>query len=302
MKLYVFDFKSMGCRCSMQIYCKNEDEARSIFALCIGEANRLDKYYSNYSETSFASEINRTAGDRKGIIVDPETAYLLDYAKLCFELSDGLFDMTAGILQKAWNFHHVTPALPAQNFLNKLLKLVGWNKVIWQRPKLILPHKGMLLDFGGIVKEYAADCLATLCYSKGIRHGIIDMSGDMKVIGPHPDGSPWRVQIKSPRQNANEENAPYMTVEIQEGALATSGDYEKCFLLDNKRYCHIINPKTGWPCHGLSSVTVITELCIVAGSLTTAALLKGKNQGISWLKRAEVMFYCFDDDGKLVTE
>jgi thiamine biosynthesis lipoprotein len=144
--------------------------------------------------------------------------------------------------------------------------------------------------------------LAALCHSKGIRHGIIDMSGDMKVIGPHPDGSPWRIQIKSPRQSSDEQDSPNMTVEILEGALATSGDYEKCFILNNKRYCHIINPKTGWPCHGLSSATVITDLCIVAGSLTTAALLKGKNHGISWLKSAEVLFYCFDDNGKLVTE
>lgn len=281
----------------MQIYCKNEHEANTIFTLCLNEADRLDKYYTNYSATSFTAEINRSAGDPAGILVDDETAYLLDYAKLCFELSDGLFDMTAGILQKAWNFHVPNPELPSKDLLNKLLAVVGWNKVIWERPRLILPKPGMLLDFGGIVKEYAADCLATLCLANGVRHGIIDMSGDMKVIGPHPDGSPWRIQIKAPRQSNADST---MTIEIQEGALATSGDYEKCFILDNKRYCHIINPKTGWPCHGLSSVTVLTDLCIVAGSLTTAALLKGKTKGIKWLRDAGVLFYCFDDNGTLI--
>ena len=87
MILYPFNFKSMGCQCSMQIYAENEDEAKRIFALCFDEANRLDKYYTNYSATSFTAEINRSAGNRAGIIVDDETAYLLDYAQLCFTLA-----------------------------------------------------------------------------------------------------------------------------------------------------------------------------------------------------------------------
>lgn len=287
----------MGCACSVQFYAENEDKAKRAFQKCYAESSRLDSYYSNYTSTSFTAEINRSAGDKKGISVDSETAGLLDYANYCYELSDGLFDITAGILQRAWNFKSTSPQLPEPRLVNKLLKLVGWKKVIWKKPKLILPFQGMVLDFGGVVKEYAADSLCVIAESEGIHHGIINMSGDMRIIGPHIDGRPWEINISLPR--AEKKDAPVL-FHLSKGAVATSGDYEKSIIIDGKRYCHILNPKTGWPISGLSSVTAITDLCIVAGSITTTALLKGKKQGLSWLKSLNTPFYCYDDTGTLL--
>lgn len=284
----------MGCSCSIQFYAENETHAQVVFQKCFAESARLDRYYSNFTATSFVAEINRSSGDKRGIIVDNETAGLLDYADHCYKMSNGLFDITAGILQRAWNFKESPPKLPSQSTINKLLKVVGWQKVIWKKPKLILPFSGMLLDFGGVVKEYAADCLYSICLSENIHHGIINMSGDMRVIGPHIDGKPWDITIGLPRSDTKESPIQFS---LSQGAVATSGDYEKSIMIEGKRYCHILNPKTGWPVSGLSSVTAITDLCIVAGSVTTTALLKGKKAGLSWLKNLDIPFYCYDENG-----
>lgn len=297
MKLYSFPLSTMGCACYLKFYGETEKKAQSVFDLCTEEANRLDKYYTNFSPNSFTAEINRSSGDPKGIIVDSETAALLDYAHHCYQQSDGLFDLTAGILYRAWNFQTETVKLPEQNLISELLKRVGWDKVIWENPKLILPISGMLLDFGGIVKEYAADRLAQICLDQDISHGFINMSGDIKVLGPHYEtGEPWTIHIKNPRENTLTPAA----IQISQGALATSGDYERCVFINNKRYCHILNPKTGWPVFGLSSVTAVTDLCIVAGTVTTTALLKGKEQGLMWLSSLNIPYICYDNCGNQV--
>lgn len=295
-ELFLYHFNSMGCSCSIQFYAQDPSHAQIVFQKCLAESTRLDQYYSNFTSTSFTAEINRHAGEKSGIIVDNETAGLLDYAEYCYEMSDGLFDITAGILQRAWNFKENPPKLPTQSFINKLLKVVGWKKVIWKKPKLILPFPGMLLDFGGVVKEYAADCLYSICKAENIHHGIINMSGDMRVIGPHVDGRPWEITIGLPRNETGENPIKFS---LSQGAVATSGDYEKSIVINGKHYCHILNPKTGWPVSGLSSVTAVTDLCIVAGSVTTTALLKGK-RGLSWLKTLEIPFYCYDEKGRLL--
>ena len=103
------------------------------------------------------------------------------------------------------------------------------------------------------------------------RHGFVDLGGDIRVIGPQPDGQPWRIGIRDPRDG----EAVVAEVALHDGALATSGDYERFIEVEGVRYCHILDPRTGWPARGLSSVTVITERCPVAGSLATSAMLSG---------------------------
>jgi thiamine biosynthesis lipoprotein len=158
---------------------------------------------------------------------------------------------------------------------------VGWEKIRWQRPRLVLPLAGMQLDFGGYVKEYAADRVAALCREHGLRHGLVDLGGDLAVVGPHPDGSPWRVGIRHPRAP----EGAIACVALAAGGIATSGDYERCMLVDGKRYAHILNPKTGWPVAGLASVSVAASHCLIAGTASTIAMLKGARQGPRWLDR-----------------
>lgn len=274
---YRSEFKAMGTPCDIQLFASSDGKARAAADAAISDVQRLEALYSRYRESSFLSEINRAAAVGGSIEVDDETACLLDYAVTCYEQSEGLFDITSGILRRAWKFDQ--GKLPEQAVIDGLLDKVGWHKVIWQKPKLTFTVPGMEIDFGGVVKEYAVDRAASLCYGLGVRHGVINLGGDIKVIGPRDDGSPWRVGIRHPRSN----DVLLDTLLLYEGALASSGDYERCILVDGVRYGHVLNPKTGWPVRHLAAVSVIGEFCVVAGSASTIAMLK-ENEGTGWLQ------------------
>jgi FAD:protein FMN transferase len=237
---------------------------------------RLDHKYSTYRSDSFASEINRRAAPGTAIDVDSETATLLDYAATCFEQSDGLFDITCGALCEAWDCNRT--ALPETERVRSLLARVGFDKLVWRRPRLAFCVAGMALDFGGIVKEYAADRAAVICEERGFRHGLVDLGGDIRIIGPHPDGAPWIVGIRHPRR-AGEVMA---SIDLVGGAIASSGDYERFIEIDGRRYGHIISPRTGMPVRALAAVSVVADECVVAGSATTIAMLM-EEAGPAWL-------------------
>lgn len=295
MKLFKKTFGSMGCPCSLSFYAPCDTTAEEVFNAVFAEVDRLDKYYTNYTATSFVAQINRSAGDENGIIVDPETAILLDYAQECYILSEGLFDITAGALRRAWNFDAQNPSLPSAELIQELLLIVGWDKVVWRNPHLVLPHTGMMIDFGGVVKEYAADAAEKVCLSLGVKHALIEMGGDIKVVGPHIDGRGWHIGISHPRHK----DVPILSFEISQGGVATSGDFERSIVIDDKVYAHILNPKTGVPVEGMSGVTVMADHCLIAGSLTTIAFLKGE-EGLTWLEEMGQPFLCVNQEGKIL--
>lgn len=276
MYLLQVPFKAMGTPCELQLYAPREAQAREAAALAIADVQRLESRYSRYRDDSLLSAINRCAEAGGSIEVDDETAHLLDYAQTCCALSGGLFDITSGLLRQAWNFR--VPQLPEPDLLQSLLARVGWDKLRWERPLLTFSVPGMELDMGGIVKEYAADRAATLCQSAGVAHGMVNLGGDIRILGPHPDGAPWRVGIRHPRQA----DSVLLTVEMHQGALASSGDYERCLVLDGVRYGHVLNPCTGWPVRHLAAVSVVAPLCVLAGSACTIGMLK-EEKGPQWL-------------------
>ncbi|MGH8528755.1 MAG: FAD:protein FMN transferase, partial [Nevskiales bacterium] len=173
------------------------------------------------------------------------------------------------------------------------LPIIGWEKVQWQRPRIALPIVGMELDFGGYVKEYAADSAARVCREQGVRHGFVELGGDISVIGPHPDGAAWQVGIQHPRRPQE----PIATIKLSEGGIASSGDYERYFELNGKRYCHILNPLTGWPAEGLQAVSVAAAQCLVAGTASTVAMLKGSDEGPRWLESLGLPFLLVESHG-----
>ena len=178
---------------------KSIAEAERIAGIAIAEVGRLEARYSRFRSDSFLSEINRVAGRGGRISVDEETSGLLNYAATCYRESEGLFDITSGILRRAWRFDR--GELPDQAQVQDLLDKVGWHRVRWAPPVLEFPTPGMEIDFGGVVKEYAVDRAATLCWEAGARHpAYVNLGGDIKIIGPRPDGSPWRIGIRHPRR------------------------------------------------------------------------------------------------------
>jgi len=266
----------MGSRCEIRLYAAAEERAAAGARAAIADVQRLEAKYSRYRNDSATAEINRVAAAGGAIDVDEETATLLDYAATCHGQSEGLFDLTSGVLREAWGPER--SALPDADTLERLLARVGWSKVRWQRPRLAFGASGMEIDFGGVVKEYAADRAAVICAEAGFRHGLVDLGGDIKIIGPHPDGAPWVVGIQHPRIA----DAVMATLDVSYGAVATSGDYERFFQIDGKRYCHILSPRTGMPVRGLAGVSVAAEECVVAGSATTIAMLM-EDRGPAWL-------------------
>lgn len=286
----------MGCPASFQFYAPSPAKAEEAKAKVLDLMHHYDKFYTNYSATSFTAEINRQAGSSKGIIVDDETAALLDYAQSCYELSDGLFDITSGPLHKIWLYEADEPSIPTDREIAQVLDYIGWDKVIWERPRLIMPIPRMNIDFGGVVKEYAVDAGARLAHQLGIHHGILELGGDLAILGPHPDGQPWNVGIAAVQDDSKDIGM----IPVLQGAVATSGSYARSMVIDGVRYCHILNPKTGYPIQGVTSVTVLANLCLVAGSMTTIAFLKG-HDGLSWLKEQDVPFVFVDSDLKITS-
>jgi FAD:protein FMN transferase len=292
MKLYRQAFKAMGSPCEIQIYAASQPGAERIAGTAIADVHRLEARYSRYRADSFLSEINRMAADGGSISVDEETAGLLNYAATCYRESDGLFDITSGILRRAWRFDQ--SALPDEVQVRDLLERVGWDKLCWRPPVLEFPLPGMEIDFGGVVKEYAVDRAAVICRKAGARHGFVNLGGDIRIIGPHPDGRPWRIGIRHPRRPG----ALIQTLSLHAGGLASSGDYERCITVDGVRYGHILNPRTGWPVRHLASVSVIGDLCVVAGSASTIAMLK-EDGGPAWLESLGLPHFWVDVHGSI---
>jgi thiamine biosynthesis lipoprotein len=253
----------------------------------IEEVKRIELKYSRYRADSIVSHINAAAGGDEAIEVDAETASLLDFADKLHALSDGLFDITSGVLRRVWDFR--AGRVPEDAALQALLPLIGWSKVSWHERRIRLPHAGMELDFGGFGKEYAADRAMAILAGAGHRHGFVNLGGDIRVLGPRADGSAWRFGIQHPRQA----EGTIASVDMVDGALASSGDYERFFERGGRRYCHILNPQTGWPVSSWASVSVTAPACVAAGALSTIAMLKGP-QALEFLSTQSATYLAAD--------
>lgn len=290
MELHTFKFYALGSDCTLQLFAPEKSRAQEAAVAAEREAARIEARYSRYRDNSELSRINAVAQTTGTVSVGAETAGLLDYAFACYRKSDGLFDVTSGLLRRAWNFSSDT--LPDDHAISALLPRIGLDKIKRRDPELSFTTPGMELDFGGIGKEYAADRAADQCAAMGIEHGLVDFGGDMRLIGPRPGGEPWRVGIRHPRSPS----VPMTTVELMSGALATSGDYGRFMEIGGRRYCHILNARTGWPAHGLLSVSVVANDCLVAGTLATIAMLNGRD-GVGWLESLGVCHVFMDERG-----
>jgi FAD:protein FMN transferase len=301
-------FRAMASACEIKLSLANGETpaAAHAVAAAIAEVARIEAKYSRYQTHSTLSQINASAGGN-AVRVDEETAALLDFAEQCFVLSDGLFDVTSGILRRVWRFNDSAPQPPSDADIAALLPLIGWRMVQWQRPWVRLARPDMQLDFGGFGKEYAADRAAGMLLAHGFEHALVNLGGDVRVTGPQRD-APWRIGIQHPR----EVTALSASIELASGGLATSGDYERYFLHNGQRYCHLLNPRTGRPVQTAQAVSVRAPLCTLAGALATCALLKGDeidenaaadsaDAGVRFLQAQGAQFLWIARDGSVVS-
>jgi thiamine biosynthesis lipoprotein len=271
----VHPFYAMASDCAAHLCGETAAKMEQLAATAEHEVRKIEARYSRYRSDNQMTRINKVAVAGGSIDIDPETAGLIAYAKACFAKSDGAFDISSGLLRKVWDFS--AARCPFKHRLMLYCPLIGLDKVTLSCDRLHFGKAGMELDFGGLGKEYA-DRAAEVCIGPCARYSSIDLGGDIRVFGPQPDGCPWRIGIRHPR------DADKVVAEITlwQGALATSGDYERFLKVDGRRYCHILDARTGWPAYGLASVTVIADRCRVAGSLSTAAMLRGKMQPLGF--------------------
>jgi FAD:protein FMN transferase len=286
---YSFTFKAMGSPCAVFLYAPAKIIADQAFQSVLIEVQRLERKYSRYLSDSFLSKINADAGIQQ-TVVDDETAGLLDYAQVCYEQSGGLFDITSGILSQIWDFK--SARLPTQSQLDEVLHGVGWEKVHWQSPVLFLPHQKMALDFGGIVKEYAVDVLVVLLQQQQISDGLVDLGGDIRAFGQQQ----WSVGLRHPVDPLLSK-----TIQLSQGAIASSGNYERCIRVNGQRYGHILNPKTGWSVESLIAVSIVADVCVLAGSASSIAMLKSEQEGKLWLQELGLPYFSVDQKGRIET-
>ena len=279
----------MASACELVLAVESEQQAQDMAKLAIEEVQRIENKYSRYQPQSIVSHINAAAG-LQAVQCDEETQSLLDYANTLYQASDGLFDITSGVLRRVWDFKN--QCLPTQESLDAVIQLIGWHRVEREGHSVRLPECGMELDFGGFGKEYAADRAGALLAAQGLSHGYVNLAGDMRVLGPKPDGQPWVIGIQDPRVKGK----ILATLPVDRGGLATSGDYERFFEMDGRRYCHVMDPRSGQPVTHWRSVSVLAPLAVVAGNCTTITMLK-QADGLEFLEVCGVTYLAVDHNG-----
>jgi thiamine biosynthesis lipoprotein len=279
---YVGKFIAMASPCEVLVDTENKAEIRAIVECVAAEAARIEQCFSRYRDDNLIYRINNSQGHR--VEVDDELARLFDFSAQCYLLSDGLFDITSGVLRRIWQFDG-SNRLPTRKQAKALLPLVGWNKVTWKSPYITL-QQGMEIDLGGIGKEYAVDSAAKLVRERWSTPVLINFGGDLYATDKPAGRQYWQVGVES--LGGGEANA---IIQLQRGGLATSGDARRFLERDGVRYSHVLNPRTGWPVrNALHAVTVAAGNCIDAGFLSTMALLKGKN-GKAFLDAQNVKYW-----------
>lgn len=260
-------FTALESPCELLVASLDADVVLTHGRLVAAEAWRIEHKYSRYRNDSVTSWIH--ANRENSLELDAETILLLNFARACYEVSDGLFDITSGILRSVWRFDG-SDRLPCNAAVKKLLPLIGFHKLEWAPPHLQLPF-GMELDFGGIGKEYAVDRAFELLSAQCTVPFLINFGGDLRT-NQAPAHAPWRISIELP----DSDRKAGLELDLQHGALATSGDSRRYLVKDGVRYGHVLDPSTGWPVPGAPrSVTVAASSCTEAGKLSTLAVLQG---------------------------
>jgi len=252
-----------------------------------------------YSDKSELSAINRNAGIRE-VRVSPETLDIIEKALFVSEKSGGAFDPTIGPEIKLWDF--LKKVKPSDAEIRKNLPLVNYKNIIIDRTKstVFLSRRNMLLDLGGIAKGFAADLAVQSLKQKGISSGLVAVAGDIKAFGLKPDKKPWIVGIKNPRQKSNDDEI-IARVPLSDKAISTSGDYERYFIMDGKRFHHLLIPKSGYPANTCQSVSVIADQGVMTDAFSTAFFVLGPERGLGLAKEMGMDVMIIDSKGALHT-
>ncbi len=266
---YAGGFTAMASPCQILVDTDDPAEAEALVRVAEAEALRIERKFSRYRDDNVVHRINHSGG--RPVVVDEEAALLLDYGATCFEVSDGMFDLTSGVLRRLWTFDG-GDRVPSKRAVREMLDLVGWDRVEWDGSALTLPA-GMEIDFGGIGKEYAVDRAAGLLAGRTGRAFLVNFGGDLFASGERRGGRPWGIGVDDPSRTGE---GTLSRIDLVRGGIATTGDARRYVMWRGRRLSHILNPKTGWPVvEAPRAVTVLAGTCLEAGTLSTLAYLRG---------------------------
>jgi thiamine biosynthesis lipoprotein len=291
--------KLMGSRFDITVVAKDKTQANNYIDLAVAEIARIEKLISSWNPNSQTSEINKNAGV-KPVIVDEELFDLIQRAQSISKLTDGAFDISYASMDRIWKFDGSMKQMPSEEHIKVSVEKVGYDNIILDpsQSSVFLRKKGMKIGFGAIGKGYAADKAKFLLIAKGVVSGIINASGDMNTWGRQVNGDEWKVAITNPL----DKNKAFALLPITNGAVVTSGNYEKQVLFNGKRYTHIIDPRTGYPSSGIISVTVFAPKAELADALATSVFVMGKEVGLNRINQLpNIECIIIDENGNLFT-
>jgi thiamine biosynthesis lipoprotein len=278
-------FEAMGTKAALTLASRESGQLQAASEQVKRLILSLEEELSDYRSDSTVSRLNASAGMRS-VKIPEHTRRLLELSKEYGELTGGAFDVTVGPVIDLWRFKPgIPPSLPSEEILNERLALVDYRAIEIEGDSAFLRKKGMRVDFGGIGKGYAVDRVWEACRARGLANFMFDFSGNIRVSGEAKRGLAWAVAIRNPFDTS----LNLAKIEIsKDGAIATSGQYERFVEIEGHRYGHVIDPRAGFPVAGLASVTVLGRDATITDALSTGLFVLGPKQSIRVLKKTGV--------------
>jgi thiamine biosynthesis lipoprotein len=284
----------MGNQFEFTLIDENENNANETFEIAIQEIKRIETLLTTFSDTSITYKINENAGI-SAVSVDDEVFQLIKRCQFISKITQGAFDISYGSLDKRfWNFDLNMTSLPDPKVAKKGVELINYENIILDETHktVFLKNKGMRIGFGGIGKGYAAEMAKKKLIENNVLNGIVNASGDLTAWGFQENGEAWTIGVADP----NQRKSIFSTFKITNKAVATSGNYEKFITINNKRYSHTIDPKTGYPISGIKSVTILAENAEIADALATPVTVMGIEVGMNFINQLKTIGCIIIDD------
>ena len=313
LKLFKKASLTMGTVFETTIYAPDKYVAEKTFNEVVQEINRLDYLMSNYKKESVLSELNRNASAEPAAC-NKELAGVIEQSLQYSDITDGAFDITIGPLMKKWGFFKKKGRIPGKEELESVLESVSYKNIIVEEKTIkslaknpgtvktvFFKNPGTRIDLGGIGKGYAVDKAISVLKQNGISSALINFAGNIYTFGTPPGKDSWVIGLQHPRES----EGLLGTFDIKDKAVSTSGDYEKFFIIEGKRYSHIIDPRTGNPVKGIVSATIVTGNAARADALSTGVFVLGLEKGmdlIEQLSDVEGIIVYKDTNSKLSTK
>jgi thiamine biosynthesis lipoprotein len=288
------NIRLMGNQFEFTLIDENENIANETFEIAIQEIKRIETLLTTFSDSSITYKINENAGISP-VIVDDEVFQLIKRCQFISKITQGAFDISYGSLDKRfWNFDLNMTSLPDPKVAKKAVELINYENIILDETHktVFLKNKGMRIGFGGIGKGYAAEMAKKKLIENNVLNGIVNASGDLTAWGFQENGEAWTIGVADP----NQRTSIFSTFKITNKAVATSGNYEKFITINNKRYSHTIDPKTGYPISGIKSVTILAENAEIADALATPVTVMGIEVGMNFINQLKTIGCIIIDD------